>query len=112
MGLNDFLDNKEMLGDNYDKFVALKSKFEKEGFPENISVYKAMNHLTPEKLEKINLMKDENPTYKTSIEFFFNDPKDIKLVAKFFKISMVRLQVGDSTLLVELLKLLDKEETK
>ena len=110
MSLNDFLDDKEMLGDNYKKFIALKAKFEKEGLPENVAVYKAMNYLTPERLEKIKLMEDENPKDQKSIEFFFNNVDEIKLVAKFFKVSMVRLQVGNSTLLVELLKLLDKEE--
>jgi len=106
MSLGDFFDDKDLLGSNYEKFNQLKKKFQDEGMPENIASYKAMNYLTPEKLEKVDLIPQKD-FKKDGITFFFDTKEDMKLVMKYFKTSMVSMQIGDSKLLIELLKLME-----
>ncbi len=109
MGLDDFLTDEERLGDNYKKFTSLKKKFKDEGMPDNIAEYKALSFLTPEKLEKIKLaLPSKQSTSSTGITFFFYSEEDVKLIAKYFKISSVNMQVGNAGFLIDLLKLVEK----
>jgi len=109
MGLDDFLSPEEKLGDHYDQFLKLKAKLEKEGLPENIATYKASCILTPAKLEKVHLLPNEHKTigYRASLNFFFDNEKDLELVAKYFNVSFSQKAVKSAKLLIDLLKLME-----
>jgi hypothetical protein len=112
MKLGEFLDKKDILGDKYEQYESLKKKLEKEGLPPHLATYKALEILTPDKLEKIKMLSKKRDLSPYSIVFFFKDEEAIKLVSKYFRITLSEeeTQVGHTELLLELLKLLDKEK--
>ena len=104
--LDDFMSSKNKLANSsYSKFLKLKEKFKNEGLPENIAVYKSLNYLVPQKLEKIKLNADKH-SLRIPITFFFDKEDELKLVAKYFKINRYN-QVGDSKLLLDLLETIE-----
>lgn len=107
MGLESFLDNKQALGEKYEKFLKLKEQFIKEGLPENIAIYKASWILTPQKLEKIKLYVSNEEGLRTEVAFFFDSVEDLKLLSKYFTFNANTKQVKDARLLIELLKVLE-----
>jgi len=112
MGLNDFLSEKEVLEDNYDKFIKLKEKLINEGLPENLATYKALNLLTPDKLEKIKIFVDNSEGLRLGVEFFFDSEEELKLLGKYFPFNPHTKQIKEAKLLIELLKLLEKINEK
>ena len=94
--------------DSYNKLMLMKDKFKKDGMPDRIALYKSLNYLTPEKLERINLIAKGTDNLHKGITFFFDNKKDIELIAKYFKLSMEKMQVGDSSLLIDILKMLEE----
>lgn len=115
MKLSGYLGTKAVLGEKYNKYLALKEKLIKDGIPSNIAEYRASAILTPGKLEKIKLMaKKSGGNEGYVLAFFFKEQKDIDTVAEFFKIieNGKESQVGDATLLIELLKLLKEVSDK
>lgn len=114
MGLENYLSKKDILGTNWDKFKNLKEKLEKEGMSENIAVYRASELLSSERLEKIKLKANKRGISKKAITFFFKNENEIELVSKYFKpvISEREVQIGNSNLLIEFLKLMEEFNDK
>ena len=108
MNLENYLDLEDKIGNNYKKFLKLKEKFIKEGLPENIAQYKASWVLTPQKLEKIKLNTETNQGIRPSLNFFFNNEEEIKLVTKYFNVSFSQKAVKSADLLIEILKMLEE----
>jgi len=108
MSLDDFLSEKEKLGDNYDMFLRLKKQFEEEGLPDNLATYKASWVLTPQKLEKLKFYVKNEEGLRIGVEFFFDSEEELKLLSKYFIFNPNTKQVKDSNLLIELLKLLEE----
>jgi len=112
MKLGKFLPEEDRLGSQYETFLKLKKKFEKEGIPENIATYKASYVLEPKKLKKIKMLASKKGESKSRvISFFFDSDEDIALVSKYFNVSVLNNrepQVGHSDLLIAILKELDK----
>ncbi len=107
MPLNDFLTQKDILGEKYNKFLELKKKFQDEGLPENIAVYKASELLTADKLEKIKVLTENSEGMRFDITFFFDTAEELKLLAKYFQFNPHTKQVKEAKLLIELLKLME-----
>jgi hypothetical protein len=109
MGLNNFLKEEEKFGDHYEKFKKLKEQFKTEGLPETLAEYKALNFLTPDKLEKISLAVKNSDELRIGVTFFFDSEEELKLVAKYFNYNPTIAQVRSSALLLSLLRLLDEK---
>jgi hypothetical protein len=112
VGLEDFLSQEQILDTKYDLYIKLKKQLEKDGLPPNIATYKASTVLTPERLEKIKLIANNEEGLRPSIEFVFNSEEELLLIAKYFNYNPSTSQVKDGSLLIELLKLLDTNGKK
>jgi hypothetical protein len=110
MKLGQFLKAESVLGDKYEAFEKLRQHLIESGVPENLATYKASEVLTPNKLEQIKVVANTRGGHAgKGVVFFFKKDEDIELLNKFFHLyhNGREPQVGDSSLLIELLKLME-----
>ena len=106
MALNSFFKfNKE------DKEIQLKKLREKlrteKGLSKKIALREAEKIVfKPENVERIKMDALKNIGYRPGITFYFNDEKEIKLVAKYFNVNFSVMGVDDSSLLLDILKVI------
>ena len=109
MSLDNFLNLSDDYTEKISRLNKLKQRFIQEGIPAQISQYKAEEIVfTPENLEKIKLNSQENAGMRPSLNFFFDNETDIKLVSKYFNTSMSQMAVKNSSLLLEILRMLEE----
>ena len=62
----------------------------------------------PDELEKINLNAKMTAGARPHLKFFFDNPEEIKLIAKYFNFSPRQMAIKDSGLLLKILKMLEE----
>lgn len=106
MSLEDFVSGG--LSDSYAKFESLKKQFIAEGIDPRVAEYKANAFLKPEKLEKINLMAENEECLRPNMMFVLDSKEELELVTKYFDCNLTIKQVRDSSLLIKFLRLLEE----
>lgn len=107
MALNKFFNfeksNKEVL------LKKIMIKLKKDKHLSNIVALREAEKIVfkPENVERIKMNALKNIGYRPSITFFFNNKKDIVLMAKYFNINFSVMGVDDSSLLIDILNLLE-----
>jgi len=108
MSLYEFIDDKSILGDKYKKYLELKDKLTSKGTPDNLAEYEASKLLTPDKLEKINIAVKNSEGRRIGVTFFFDEAKELELLARWFNYNPHVGQVKDAKLLLLLLKMMEE----
>lgn len=112
MSLNKFI-KTESNDQKMQRFNVIKTKFIADGLPANLAEYKAQEVVfTPEDLEAIKITGETNIGLRPSLNFYFDNADQIKLVAKWFNISFSQMAVKDSTMLINFLELMENTNNK
>ena len=107
--ITDFIQDSGQEKDINKRLQKVKQKLIEEGYDDIVALRKAeMIVFKPDELEKINLNAKMTAGTRPHLKFFFENPEEIKLIAKYFNVSFRQMAVKDSELLLKILRMLEE----